>query len=744
MAQEQRGIRAAPGTKLVRTAPPFVCGPGCGIIAHVKDGVLVKTEPSDFPGNRHICARGLAYPKWVYHPERLKYPLRRAGARGEGKWERISWEEALDTIIARLQEIGERHGPASRAWVVGGGALGSLTAAAIMGMAGACGGTFILPLGIGDSAGPSGDKVSYGTLLAHGERYTVVFENPRTILVWGNNPAETDSFKWHRLTRAKARGARVIVIDPLFTPTASKADEYIPIEPGTDAAMALGMIHVILEKGLEDRAFLAKHTVAPFLVRRDTGLFLREKDLRSGGSDRYMIRDTATGQPQAFDAPGIAPALSGPCTTEGIECETAFGLLAGLVQDYPPERVSHITGVPADTIRRLAIEYATRKPAASYRGMGLQRTFHGDLTWRAITTLAAVTGNISFEGYGGFEPNFLAFMTRGVPNFLPILNLYEAILTGKPFPIKFLWMARNNFVNQVPNFNRVVGELIPRLDFIVAAEMFMSVSARYADIVLPACSFFESSDVITPGGQASNDYMQLQDKAIEPLYESKSDYAMLAALARRMGMEGFMDQSEEKAIELVLASGHPTMEGITLERLKQSPVLPSHPCTEFRTSSGRLEFYAEQLKAFGEELPVYREPLEGKTSPPAGKYPLTFSSTHTRYRVHSQFANVPWARELDPEPVLNMNPADAAARGIRDGDIVEVFNDRGRMKLKARVNIGVRPGLVNITQGWSPWDYREGTHQALTHEIINPAQQAVYEPNAALYDVRVEVSHLGR
>lgn len=743
MAQERR-IRAAPGTKLVRTAPPFVCGPGCGIIAHVKDGVLVKTEPSDFPGNRHVCARGLAYPKWVYHPERLKYPLRRTGARGEGKWERISWEEALDTIIARLKEIGERHGPASRAWVVGGGALGSLTAAAIMGMAGACGGTFILPLGIGDSAGPSGDKVSYGTLLAHGERYTVVFENPRTILVWGNNPAETDSFKWHRLTRAKARGARVIVIDPLFTPTASKADEYIPIEPGTDAALALGMIHVILEKGLEDRAFLAKHTVAPFLVRCDTGLFLREKDLRPGGSDRYMIRDTATGQPQAFDTPGTTPALSGTCTTEGIECETAFGLLAGLVQDYPPERVSHITGVPADTIRRLAIEYATRKPAASYRGMGLQRTFHGDLTWRAITTLAAVTGNISFEGYGGFEPNFLAFMTRGVPNFLPILNLYESILTGKPFPIKFLWMARNNFVNQVPNFNKVVRELIPRLDFIVAAEMFMSVSARYADIVLPACSFFECSDVITPGGQASNDYMQLQEKAIEPLYESKSDYAMLAALARRMGMEGFMDQSEEKAIELVLASGHPTMEGITLERLRQSPVLPSHPCTEFRTPSGRLEFYAEQLKAFGEELPVYREPLEGKTSPLAGKYPLTFSSTHTRYRVHSQFANVPWARELDPEPVLNMNPADATARGIRDGDIAEVFNDRGRMKLKVRGNAGICPGLVNVTQGWSPWDYREGTHQALTHEIINPAQQAVYEPNAALYDVRVEVKHPGR
>lgn len=738
-----RRIRAAPGTKLVRTAPPFVCGPGCGIIAHVKDGVLVKTEPSDFPGNRHICARGLAYPRWVYHPERLKYPLRRAGARGEGKWERCSWDEALDTIIDRLSEIGERHGPASRAWVVGGGALGSLTAAAIMGMAGACSGTFILPLGIGDSAGPSGDRVSYGTLLAHGERYTVVFQNPRTILVWGNNPAETDSFKWRRLRKAKDQGARVIVIDPIFTPTASKADEFIPITPGTDAALALGMIRVILEKGLEDRGFLLKHTVAPFLVRSDTGLFLREKDLQPGGSDRYMVWDATAGQPRGFDVPGLTPALSGAYSAGGILCQTAFGLLAERMKEYPLERVSRITGVPTETIRRLAIEYATNKPAASYRGMGLQRTFHGDLTWRAITALAAVTGNISFEGYGGFEPNFLAFMTRGVPNFLPILNLYDAILTGKPFPIKFLWMARNNFVNQVPNFNRVIRELIPQLDFIVAAEMFMSISARYADIVLPACSFFECSDVITPGGQASNDYMQFQEKAIEPLYESKSDFSMLAALARRMGMEGFMDQSEEQAIELVLASEHPTMAGVTLERLRQGPVLPSHPYAEFRTPSGKLEFYAEQLRGFGEELPVYREPMEGESSPLAGKYPLTFYSTHTRYRVHSQFANVPWARALDPEPALNMSPADAAARGIRDGDIVRVFNDRGEMHLKARVNAGISPGLVNITQGWSPWDYLAGTHQALTHEAINPAQQAVYEPNAALYDVRVEVRKAG-
>ena len=739
----QRPVKEEPGEKVFRTISPFTCGPGCGILAHVKDGVVVKVEPGDFPGTSHVCARGLSYVKLAYHPDRLKYPMKRSGDRGEGKWQRISWEEALDTIALRLREIGDRYGTSSLAWMIGGGVLGTLATSAIMGFAGACQGTFILPLGIGDSAGPSGDRVSYGTSLAYGERYTVNFDKPALILVWGNNPIETDSFKWRRLRDGKERGARVVVIDPLFCTTASKADEYLQIRPGTDSALALGMMNVILGRGLQDTSFITDHTVGPLLVRSDNGLFLREKDLSPGESEKYIVWDSASNAPQAYDMPKVAPALTGVYTVKGVDCKPAFQLLVELVEQYPPQRASEITGIPADTITRLAAEYATNKPASSFRGMGCQRTFHGDLSFRAISTLAALTGNITFEGYNGFEPNFGAFMTRGVPNFLPILNMYEAILTDKPHPIKALWLARNNLVNQDPNFNKVTRELIPRLELIVVADMFMSITARYADILLPACSFFECSDVVTGAGAGTHDYMQLQQKVMEPLYESRSDFDIFASLAKRMGMGGYMEESAEEAVELVLASGHPSMEGITLENLKEGPVLPSrYSMPTFATPSQRLEFYSETLREYGQELPIYLEPLESERTPLAQKYPLSFSTAHTKHRVHSQFANVPWTRELDPEPALDMSPTDAQPRGIQDGDLVRVYNDRGEVKLKARLHQGVRPRLVNIFQGWSPWDYAGGTHQALSHDIINPAQQAVYEPNSAFYDVLVEVERV--
>lgn len=734
-----RPVRIGAGETVTRTVCPFGCGIGCGILAHVRDGRLVKVEPGDFPGTGRICSRGLSFPKLVYHPDRLKYPLKRVGERGEGKWERISWDEAIDTIAGRLKEIGEKHGPSSRAFVSTG--VGVFANLLTVGFAGASQGTFILPAGLGDSAGPCADQVSFGAFMWFGEDYTNRFDRPAFCLVWGNNPAETEPFKWCRIREAKERGARVVVIDPRFTTTASKADEYIPIRPGTDAALALGMMNVILDKGLSDTAFLVWHTVAPFLVRNDNGLFLREKDIVSGGSDKYMIWDVKAEGPVTHDTQKKVPALTGTFTANGVTCRTAFQLLSDLIQRYPPRKASEITGVPAATIVQLALAYAAKKPAAIYRGMGCTRgSFHGDLSFRAINTLAALTGNVRLESPSAHVYNMGAFFTHGFPSFVTLLQMYEAILTGKPHPIKALWMTRHNLANQDPNFNKITKELFPKLELIVAVDLFMTTSARYADIVLPACSHFEFDDLIASIGSGSHNYLQLQQKVIEPLYECKSDLDNYVALAKRMGIEGFLDKSVREYLDVLIASGHPSMAGITIDRLKEGPMPPApHDVPPFATPSGKVEFYAERLKPFGQELPVYIEPLESQNAPLAKKYPLTFSTTHPKYRVHSMFANVPWIRESDPEPYLSIHPADAAPRKIQDGDLVRVFNDRGEVHLKARVNQGVRPGLVNISQGWSPGHYIKGTHQALTHETLNPAQAAVYEPNSAFYDTLVEV-----
>jgi len=731
-------VKKKRGEKAVRTASPFACGPACGLQACVKDGVLVRVEPGDFPGTGHICARGLAYPKLVYHPDRLKYPLKRLGSRGEGRWQRISWDEALDTIAARFKEIGANYGGSSLAFVMD--MMGILSVDVLLGFVGACQGTFVLPAGCGDSAGVCGDRVCYGSPWWYGEDYTTRFDKPALCVVWGSNPVDTDFFKWRKIRDAKEGGARLVVIDPRFTATASKADVYVPIRPGTDTALALGMMNVVLDQQLHDVPFILDHTVGPFLVRRDSGMFLREKDFVSGGSEKYVVWDTWSNAPRCHDVPNISPALTGSYKIGTLECRPAFQLLKEMVAQFPPERTSEITGVSADVITRLAVAYARTRPAASYRGMGCQRTFHGDITFHAINTLAAITGNISFEGHATFELNHIAFLARGVPNLLPLMQLYDAVRIGKPSPVKSLWIARHNPVNQDPNFNKMISEILPCLEFIVVTDMFMTTSAQYADIILPVCSFFECTDLIFPVGNGSHNYLQLQQKVIEPLCESKSDIEIITSLVSRMGIEGFLKESPEELITLLLASGHPSMEGTTLERLRQGPVLPaSQSLPHFSTPSGRLEFYTERLKQFGQELPIYLEPLEGQGSPLAKKYPLILLTTHTKYRTHSAFANVAWLREMDPEPALEMSPADAKPRAIKDGDLVRAYNDRGEVRLRARVHQGMRPGVINISQGWSPGDYVAGTHQALTHETINAVHQAIYEPNASLYDVLVDV-----
>jgi len=719
------------------------CGVGCGLLAHVKDGVLTKVEPADMPNpkHRHICARGLASMKLVYHPDRLKYPMKRVGERGEGKWERISWDEALDTIAARLKEISDRYGSRSLLWATAG--MGGLDMT-YTSFAGLCKGTMASLVGFGDAAGPCADMANFGTFW--GEGHLADFEDPGMCVIWGSNIAETQPPTMLQVRNAREKGTRVVAIDPRFTASASKADVYIPIRPGTDSALALGMIHIILDEGLHDRRFITDHTVGPYLVNSQTGRFLKEKDVVPDGSDqRYMVWDRKTGTPCPHDSSEIDPALTGIYTVAGFECRPAFQLLADLAQTYSPTKVSEITEVPADTIRNLALDYARRKPVATYRGMGMQRTFHGDLTFRAINALAAVTGNLQ----PGSPRLYCYEMIGGQPgisgcNFVPILKLYDVIANGDPYPIKALWIAKHNFVNQLPDSGRIIRELLPKIDFIVVAELFMNPSAQYADIVLPACTFYEQSDLFPPtiGIPGGSKYFQLQNKVIEPLHECKPDPEILRELARRMNLGDHFEKTQEQFIESMLASGYPSEVGITMEMLKENPVAAPANYTnapDFATPSGKMTFYSEKLVEMGQQLPCYMEPLEGKLNPLSKKYPLVFLNTHTRYRTHSIFANLPWLSYLDPEPVLEIHPNDAEPRGVREGDVVHAFNDRGKAKLKAKVHEGIKPGTVNVTQGWWPEHFLEGSHQTLTHAMINSAQEILYEPNSALYDVLVDV-----
>lgn len=724
---------------------------GCAIAVGVSGGVLGKVVPGDFPdpSDKCMCVMGAATPELVYGPDRLRYPLKRIGERGQGRWERISWDEALDGIAARLKEISGKYGSSSIAL----GApprLNSLSHGIYWRLASLTKSSWVSWMGFGDSAGPCADMATYGGPLGLGgmaidKVFLSFFDTPKVCIMWGSNPGVTDFYWMRTVLEARKNGARVIVIDPRFTTTAARADEHIVIRPGSDGALALGMMNVIVGRGLQDDRFLLEETSSALLVRNDTGMYLRESDVAPGGSHkRFMVLDVKSGQPTPADRPGISPGLTGKCSAAGIECQTAYQLLLNLVRDYPLEKVSQITDIPQETIERLALTYATEKPAAIFRGWGMQRYFNSDLTCRAINALAAITGNINLRQPPDIALNWRPFREAGGPcKRMPVMNLYDAVTRGEPWPIKAIWFAGRNFINQLPNVNRITRDVFPDLELIIASDLVMTATAEYADYVLPVASFFECSDfgVIRA---FKNTYMALQQKAIEPLYECKSDFEIAVEIGRRLGFAEFFDKSEEQCIKELLDTPELKRDGVTLEQLRKGPVAAKQTDKRmsFGTPTGKIEFYVERLKPLGQELPFFVEPLESPRGAQAKAFPLTLLSTHRRNGMHSQMAKVPSLLKTDPEPTLQMNPVDALPRDIADGDAVCVFNDRGKAKLKARLSRNIKPGVVNITQGWWPDQYIEGHHNELTNEKINPAQQLILESNAALYDALVQVTRI--
>jgi anaerobic dimethyl sulfoxide reductase subunit A len=739
-------------------------------LATVFGGNIVRFGPAsfdspDFPPR--ICLRGLSNLQYVYHPDRLKYPLRRTGTRGSGQWERISWDEAVTTIADNFAEISKKYGPKS-IWVAPyTGSLSALNGVIGSGfrfasVLGASGGDFV-GCNEGDSASPAGAVEALGNFDGHDPRD---MRNSRMIMLWGSNLAETDIPSMRFVLEARDAGAKIVNIDPRYTTTAAVSDQWITIRPGTDGALALGMMNVIMNEKLFNVAYVSNYTVGPFLVRQDNGMFLREKDTAGGESTKYMIYDSSSASVVPYDKTEASAALTGSYTASGIDCKPAFQLLVELVNEYSPSRAATITGIPAATIETLAREFATMSPASIKAGFGgLSHWFYGDLNYRAMITLSAICGYIGVHGGGvTIYQGALLDAAFNLPDwmspdkksyaYLPPISFCDAVLDGKPYPIKAAWFPCDNFVNQQADTNRVISA-VKALEFMVTSDVFMTPTAQFADIVLPLATEYERTDLLGGG----NYFLQYMPKIIDPLWESKSDLDMFAAVAKKMGYGSYFDKSADDYISLIL-SGLPS--GLTLDALKNKGAVPlAHedfwtssfqPITDpyvpfyqqhFPTPSGRIEFYVESLLPYGRTyaLPIYNEPIEASPSNPLfNKYPLVFITSHTKFRTHTQWNNLPWLQEVYPKQFLEMNPQDAKARGISDGDNVIVFNDRGSIQVMARVTSGIRPGVVNVYQGdWQ--EFPGGTVNMLTHLKINPAQSIVpsFQSNTAYFDVLVDV-----
>lgn len=790
-----------PVDRVVRTTCSPNCTGSCGQLAFVRDERIVKIQQAaDYPDPVYSprgCMKGLSYHQQIYGEDRITTPLVRTGERGSGQFREARWDEVLDHVAAELKRIGETHGYLSIHvfdQVPGSGYVqkgANYRACAVLGMS------------HGTSFDYNGDlpmamPITFGVQCAEHEAKD--WANSRFLLLVGSNPVETRIPDVHFIFDAVQAGAQMVVVDPVYSSTASKADTWLQIESGTDAALALAMVKVILDEDLADEAFLRTYTDGPLLVRSDTGKRLREADLVPGGSrDRFAVwdlsEDTAAfvGTERLGMPAGIDAALEGSYDVTLLDGRTVpvtpgFGLVRTEVDRWTPEVASGITGVDAAAIASVARAYATTQPAAILMGAGANHWFHGDLNGRAYALLATVTGNIGKSG-GGFSVYVGQYKYRVdaskwiapggrkspiTPTIYFTRGRTPTMHPDVPYPeggFKVLVCTFANLFLQSPDLNRL-HQTLRDLELIVVVDHQMTDTVKWADVVLPSTTWYEKWDLTaTP----LHPFLQLQQPAIAPVGESRSELWMWQELMRRIDPEAYREYFEgvtdEDAIRMIL-EGEVT-EGITFEQLLEGPVRLDVPdpdiafvdqienLTPFPPRSlpapleataaflptRRIEFYKEEdrfLEA-GETVPTFKEPYDDGVNDPA-RYPLRLLTPHSKWRIHSTYANNPWMQEIHGgRPKVMIHPDDAAARGIDEGATIELFNERGSVGAWAHVTDAAGRGTVTLPEGWWSRYLHSGKGvNELTSSEVNPIHEIFYvaniwSPSTGWKDCRCEV-----
>ena len=715
--------------RIVHTVCSHDCPDSCGVLVTVNaEGRAIKVagDPAHPVTKGFLCGKVAKYLDRVYAPERILYPLRRRDGVAKGPlergrehqaFERISWDEALDSIAARLNDVAERYGPESilpysYAGTIGALGFGSMDRRFFHRM-----GASQLDRTICSEAGGVAWKLVYGKKLG---TPTEDFRLAKLVLAWGANIHGNNVHLWPFIEQARRKGARLIVIDPYRTRTAALADWHIAIRPGTDGALALGMMQVILNEGLEDRAYIDERTH------------------------------------------GIAQ-------------------LAERVREYTPERVSAWTGMTVAEIEQLAREYATTRPAALRMNYGVQRSQNGGMAVRAIAMLPALTGAWRHRGgggvlstSGGFEFDEHALRRPDLSMASPLGRLARTVNMSElgqaltelgqraraddgP-PVKALFVYNSNPGAVAPNHNGVRRGMERTDLFTVVHEQFFTDTTDYADTILPATTFLEHTDI---QGAYGHYFVQLSKQAVEPLGEARSNVWLFGQLAGRMGFEEecFSDTPED-LIRQALAIGtdgrstNASMEHITFEDLEEQGHIPLsfHRDPEARpfqpytsgpvpTPSGKIELYSETLAAQGlDPLPGFIPPSESRWGEAAKRFPLEFLSRKADNYMNTTFANLDGHRKMEARTSqrLEMHPFDAEARGIAEGDAVRIWNDRGALNLTAMMNGSLPAGVVAGKLDWAKLSVDGANVNALTSEKLTDIGAG-----ATFYSTLVEVERTG-
>jgi anaerobic selenocysteine-containing dehydrogenase len=678
-----------------------ICPGGCGVNVTLVDGKVETITPiKDHPVGV-VCVRGLHSKEIIYSRDRLKYPLLRVGEKGEGNFERITWDEAMDRIVHAFRKAKDAYGAQAVMSYFGRGSFDS-NLGDVFGVPGSIsqGVTgFLFPFGSPNGTGVSSVcAVSYSLLAAIPTIGTPMqsvypdFENADLVVVWGTNPA-TDSppDKTKKVLAAKKRGARVVVIDQMRSHIAKRADQWIGVRSGTDGALALSMMHVIMNEGLYDEAFVREWT-------------------------------------------------------------TGFENLRDYVQQFSPQKAEKITRVPRETIVELARSIAGAKGASLHMYTGLEYSNCGVQSIRAALCLWAITGNMDVPGGLMFRPRSQVKSPRikldppqGVkpigadkyPFFCDILKSAQfmeaprAILRSDPYPIKALLVFGASLLTSLPD-PEIWKKCFKQLDFMVVYDRFMTADAMYADIILPATTNYENLGYQRyPGG-----YCQLRQRVIDPIEDARSGYAFLTTLAKGLGYGHLFPATDEDRLTWAFATGP-----VSLEELKAHPegvkfnagrqeyrkyakgLLRNDAEPGFDTPSGKVELVSSLLEKYGYDgLPVYVEPTEGPLGSPElyKQYPLVFNSgARLQSAFRSQHLNIPGLLKLQPKPQVLMHPVDAKVRGIEDDDKVWVESPRGRVGFWVKVTDDVMTGQVEVNVGGGSPIHAEGWREANTNYLTD-------------------------
>jgi anaerobic selenocysteine-containing dehydrogenase len=675
------------------------CPDTCSWVVTVDDGRAVRLEGDPaHPFTRGVlCNKLNGYLAYAASPERLLHPMRRVGPKGPGggRLERISWDAALDEIAERLTKIRHEFGGEAIWPYVGSGSMGLLQ------------GVYAAGRRLWNVLGASRHRMTICTIAGGvGTGYTLgdnrVGMDPealrfsRLIVLWGSNTLTTNQHLWRSITAARRQGAALVVIDPIRTRTADAADVHLAPVPGTDAALALGLLHVVLAEGAEDREFIERHTL---------------------GWEAFRRR----------------------------------------ILEYPPERVAGITGLPAEAIVALGRRIARTRPTAIRLTMGLQRHGGGGMAVRTITCIPGVTGDWRHPGGGaGYDTRGFFGVDWGAlyrddlraapARSLSMTRLGEGLLEVGDPPVQALVVSASNPVASVPHQTKLRRGLERPDLFTVVVEHFPTDTVEYADLVLPTTMQIEHADLLISYGHL---YISWNEPAVAPPGECLPSTEIYRRLARRLHLDvPCLYDSDEAMARQLLASGHPSLRGITLERLRErgwmrlaypEPFLPF--ADGFPSPSGKLEFYTERMTAAGlDPLAGYTPPYEAaqQDTPLAARFPLALIAGADHYYVNSVFANVAGQRRRSGPPVVRIHPDDAAARGLRAGQEARVFNERGAFVAEVEVTDRVRPGVIASTKGRWPGHVKGGT----TVNATVDERDSDMGGGAVFHDNRVEVEGL--